>query len=289
MQSNQSYKTAYTAAYARLIEQYEPDKTRLFNDPLIKLFFSNYISFLLKFNAMRKILILMYNLTITGLLGLQVCRTKYIDDILKKAVDEGISQVVILGTGFDTRAYRISSNNQIMIFEADLSIILDRKESIIKNYLGVLPENIVFTPIDFNCQKLDEILEAKGLNLSKPVLFIWEGVTQYITEDAIDNTLKFISKSSSGSRLVFTYVLKRFIDGTSDMVGVESLLTTFKSEEQPFYFGLNPSELGEFLSKYNLSLIEDVGGSYYQENYLKPLGRNLFVSKLERIAYARIP
>lgn len=288
MDGNESYKTAYVAAYARLIEQYESKETRLFNDSFVKNFFSNYLSFIMKFNIVRNLLVFMYNATLTGLLGLQVCRTKYIDEKLKEAMDNGIEQVVILGAGFDTRLYRIPDINRIRGFEVDLPIMQDKKKMIIKKCLGELPNNVIYTPIDFNIQTLDEVLTIKELDFSKPIFFIWEGVTQYITKEAVSDTLKFISKASFGSEVVFTYALESVVDGTANMMGTEVLTTLFKIGEQTWRFGLNPSEINNFIKQYNLELVEDVGASYYQENYLKPIGRKLDVSLIERISYAKI-
>lgn len=287
MDGNESYKTAYAAAYARLIEQYEPKETRLFDDLFVKNFFSNYLSSIMQFNTIRNLMIFMYNATSTGLFGLQVCRTKYIDEKLEEAIDNGVEQVVILGSGLDTRLYRIA-NNKIKGFEVDLPIMQDKKKIIMKKCLGELPSNVVFIPIDFNIQTLDEVLEIKELDFLKPIFFIWEGVTQYITKEAVKNTLKFISKASSGSEVVFTYVLASVVDGTANTIGAEALTTLFKAGGQTWHFGLNPSEIKNFIKQYNLELIEDVGSSYYQENYLKPIGRKLDVSLIERIAYAKI-
>ena len=61
-----------------------------------------------------------------------------------------------------------------------------------------------------------------------------------------------------------------------------------KKAKAPWLFGLEPSSISKFLQQYNLSLIEDTGASYYQEKYLKPLGRNLNVFEVERIAFAEI-
>ena len=83
-------KTAYDAAYARLIEEYQPSEIRLFDDPLAKMFFINYISFFMQFSFIRKLSTFMYNITSTGIFGLQVCRTRYIDNVLKEAIDDGI-------------------------------------------------------------------------------------------------------------------------------------------------------------------------------------------------------
>lgn len=57
MEGNESYKTAYVTAYARLLEQYEPKEIRLFDDSFVKSFFSSYISFIMQFTAIRKSLI----------------------------------------------------------------------------------------------------------------------------------------------------------------------------------------------------------------------------------------
>ncbi|WP_207716786.1 hypothetical protein [Clostridium beijerinckii] len=100
--------------------------------------------------------------------------------------------------------------------------------------------------------------------------------------------MRFISKASSGSTVVFTYVIESMINGTTDLIGAETLTTLFKVGGQNLQFGLNPSYINEYLNKYKLQLIEDVGASYYQENYLKPICRKLDVSLIERITYAKI-
>lgn len=288
MDTNQSYKTAYTAAYARLIEQYEPKEKRFFDDAIVKYFFSNYISSLLKIRIIRKVLVFMYNIASIGLLGLQICRTKYIDDLLNENIKSGIQQVVILGTGFDTRPYRLQDISKTKVFEVDLPTMLNKKQAILEKFIKNIPDNIVYTPINFNTQNLDEILKFRGLDSSKPIFFIWEGVTQYITKEAVENTLNFISKSASGSRLVFTYILKSVIDGTSNMLDGESLVNLARMGDQSWIFGLDPSEVSEYIKQYNLMLIENIGASYLKENYLNPVGRKLDVSDFERIIYAEI-
>ncbi|NRT87505.1 SAM-dependent methyltransferase [Clostridium beijerinckii] len=169
MGENQNYKTAYSAAYARLIEQHEPKETRLFDDPFVKKFFSSYLSLLMQFRVIRKLMIFMYNSMSIGLFGLQVCRTKYIDDRLKEAIDDGVEQVVILGAGLDTRLYRIANTNKLKGFEVDLPIMQNKKKSTMKKFLGDLPNNIIFIPIDFNVQTLDEVFENEELDFPRPI------------------------------------------------------------------------------------------------------------------------
>lgn len=288
MSSNQSWKTAILVASVRLIEQYQPKELKLFDDPIIKIFFSKIFLFLIQFKIIRNIEMMLTDLTAKGIFGALLCRTKYFDDSLHAAMADGIDQLVILGAGLDTRPYRIAGINKITVVEVDLPIMQNIKKEKLQKILGELPHNITFIPIDFNHQVLDEELNIPALDFSKPIFFIWEGVTSYISEEAVKNTLACISKASSGSRVVFSYVLKNVIDKNSDITGADSLVNYFESKDQSWVFGLDPANLVDFLKPFHLTLVEDVDASYYQENYLKPLNRNLEVSKIERIAYAKI-
>ena len=91
---------------------------------------------------------------------------------------------------------------------------------------------------------------------------------------------------AAGSYLLFTYVLKDVID--RKMKDAIKLMDWSEKNKSPFIFGINPSEIESFLGSYNLEMIEDAGTEYYQENYLKPINRNLVVSKIERINFSRI-
>lgn len=288
MANNKSGQTAFGAAAVRLVEQYQPKETRLFTDPVIKDLITLPIRLMLELKIMRDWLIIMSDSKTKGIYGSQICRTKYIDDLLQLAIGKGVTQIVILGAGLDTRPYRIPSRDKIRFFEVDMPSVQDYKKKKIGKYLGSLPANVVYIPIDFNSQTLDEAVAGKGLDLSKPIFFIWEGVTQYITEDAVRNTLRFISKSSPGSSVVFTYVLKSVIDRTSNIEGADDLIQYFAERDIVWHFGLDPLDIADYLKQFNLELIEDIGASYCQEKYLQPLGRNIDVSEIERIVYTTI-
>ncbi|AJQ28468.1 class I SAM-dependent methyltransferase [Pelosinus fermentans] len=287
MSSNLSWKTAFLVASMRLIEQYQPKETQLFHDPVIKYFFSKIILFQMKFKFIRDMEILFSELMTKGAFGALICRTKYIDDLLKTAMTNGIDQIVILGAGLDTRPYRIPGIDKMKVIEVDLPIMQNIKKEKIQKFLGAIPPHVTFTSIDFNHQTLDEVLNVQQLDFSKPIFFIWEGVTPYISKEGVVSTLEFISKASSGSVVVFSYILKSIIDQTSDIPGADNVLNYFESKSHPWIFGLDPLGLTDFLTPFHLTLVEDIGASYYQENYLKPLNRNLAVSKIERIAYAK--
>ncbi|NYT00706.1 MAG: class I SAM-dependent methyltransferase [Methanocellales archaeon] len=291
MSKNKAGQTAIGAAAVRTMELFYPEELRLFEDHFARDFLNWPLKFLIdlmRFKGIRDWGINLREKQVPGTLGGILCRTKYIDDVLQSAIKNDMENIVILGAGLDSRPYRMPGINKTKVFEVDLPSIQNFKKKRLIKILGPLPSHVTYVPIDFNDQTLDEVLTSKVLDISKPTFFIWEGVTQYITPKAVESTLKYISKTCTGSRIVFTYVLKSVIDGTSNLEGADALVKFAKKAKSPWIFGLEPSNMTEFLGRYNISLIEDVGASYYQEKYLKPLGRDLNVFEIERIAFAEI-
>ena len=276
-------RTALGAAACRLMEQYEPEETRLFTDPLIKSMFSKSYVFFFQFASMRRATVKLMDNMAEGIYGSQVCRTVYINDVVQAALAQNIDQVVILGAGLDTRGFSLPGVTQARVFEVDLPAGQKVKKSRVQKHFGRLPENVTFVPVDFDLQSLDKAFAGSGYDPARPTVFVWEAVTQYITEDAVRNTLAFVGKSAPGSVLVFTYILLDIIE--QRFPGSEKLMKMV-AQDSPWIFGLDPAAVPDFLKPYNLTLIEDVGNAYYQEKYLKPRGRKLVVSEGERVARA---
>ena len=276
--------TALGAAVCRLIEQYQPQETRLFNDPVVKNLVSAPIRFLMKFAIIRNFTITQTDATMQGIYGTQVCRTRYDDDAIRAGLSQGIDQVVILGAGLDTRPYRLPEMIEAKVFEVDLPVVQNKKKKKLQEFLGHLPENVTYIPIDFATQTLESVFDGTSFDPSKPAMFVWEGVTQYLSEEDVRRTLSFVGKSAPGSIIVFTYVLKSIIERRSDIPGAEKMLDWVAKNNAVWHFGLEPSSIQAYLQPFHLTLIEDVGNADYQERYLKPLNRHLTVTEGERIA-----
>lgn len=277
--------TALGAAVCRLIEQYQPDATRLFSDPLVKELVGAPIRLVMQLAPMRTLTVNRTDAVTNGLYGSQVCRTRFIDDVVQSALAQGISQLVILGAGLDTRAYRLQGIDRVKVFEVDLPTGQNAKKAKLQKHFGRLPENVAFIPIDFDTQTLDTVFSKTSFDASKPAVFIWEGVTQYISEDAVRQTLAFVGKCAPGSVLVFTYVLKSIIERRSDIPGADKMLDLV-GKSSPWMFGLEPAEIKQYLQPFHLAVQADVSNADYQQKYLKPLNRTLAVSEVERTVHA---
>jgi methyltransferase (TIGR00027 family) len=280
--------TALGAAICRLIEQYQPKETRLFNDPLVKDLVGAPILVLMQFASMRNLTMQQIDAITPGIYGVQIARTRFIDDAVQDALSRGIGQVVILGAGLDTRPYRLAGMERVKVFEVDLPSVQEEKKKKFQKRFGHLPEHVTFIPIDFDTQSLEAVFTGTAFDPASPAVFVWEGVTQYLSEEAVRRTLAFVGTSAPGSILVFTYVLKSLIERRSGIPGADRMMDRVAKQGSPWLFGLEPESLASFLEPFHLRLLADVGSADYQANYFKPMKRELVVSEMERIAQATV-
>jgi methyltransferase (TIGR00027 family) len=199
-----------------------------------------------------------------------VARTRLIDDMLAGDLRQGVRQVVILGAGFDCRAYRIAGIEQTQVFEVDHPATLASKQRHLARTFGRRPAHVTCVAIDFNRQGLAEVMAGAGLHADERTFFIWEGVTNYLTEEAVDTTLRYVSGvAAHGSRIVFTYVHRGLFDGSVQFEGTEQLFSTLERVGEPWTFGLDPAELAAYLGARGFGLILDLGAADYRRRYMK--------------------
>jgi methyltransferase (TIGR00027 family) len=224
-----------------------------------------------------------------GLIGSVYCRTRYIDDALYTALESGFSQVVLLGAGFDSRAYRIRGIERAHVFELDHPTMQCVKQQRVAKLLGALPAYTPFASIDFERQNLGEILTAVGWHPDRKTFFIWEGVTQYLQAEAVDRTFRWIScAAATGSVIVFTYVDQGSIDRTACSDAAQKILVAMHQAGTPWISGLDSSRLSHYLIERGLELVEQVGAPDYRARYLKPHGRRMSIFEGERVVLARV-
>ncbi|MFC1810658.1 SAM-dependent methyltransferase [Patescibacteria group bacterium] len=285
--------TGMGVAFARAMGMLYPKEKRLFEDPYCEKLLTPFYKFLLFLMRSPKIfdfLMKWEKKSTPGKTGWLFCRFRYIDDVLKDNIaKKEIETVVNLGSGMDCRAYYIPGASKIRYFEVDHPKVIKKKKAKMKKILGKLPDHVTYVPVDFEKQNLEVELKKAGYNLNSKTLFILEGVTQYISKEANDNTMKYIALAAPGSKIVFTYILKSLIEDkdlndTAKKGMYKWLVKGFKM----WIYGLDPKDMSDYLSKYNLSLIEDIGSREMKERYIKKTNLGLDVFEIERIALAEI-
>jgi methyltransferase (TIGR00027 family) len=219
-----------------------------------------------------------------GLWANLACRKSYIDDNLAESLPD-VGAVVILGAGLDTRPYRLARLGDIPVFEVDLPVNIARKRAVVARVLGAVPPSVQLVSVDFERDDLMATLASYGYHAEVPAFFIWEGVTQYLTADAVAATFDQLAQAAGGSRLNFTYVRRDFIEGVN-LYGASTLYRKFRQQSQLWKFGLLPEEVAGFLAGYGWRLIDQAGPDDLMARYVRPAGRNLTASQIEWSAYA---
>lgn len=288
MARNPVTRTAFGPMVLAAVEQNEPAGRRLLDDDLAELFLPAPLRWLVaaaRFTPVRRLMIRGSEFTGPGLWATLACRKRFISDKLTEALEEGVNAVVILGAGLDTRAYLLTRRVRIPVFEVDLPVNVARKLRTVRRVLGQPPLSVRLVALNLERDDLLTALAEHGYRTDYRVFFICEGVTQYLSEQTVRRTLEGLRAAAPGSRLVFTYVRRDFIDGTN-RYGTRTLYRTVRQRQQLWRFGLQPDEVAAFIGGYGWRLIEQAGPDELAARYLAPAGRTLTASQLEWLAYA---
>lgn len=280
--------TAYGPMVLVAIEQSLPLEQRIINDHFAYKMLPAYMKIMVKLCSLKPIRQVFFNLMDKGMPGLRnsfASRKRYINDKVLEALTTETQSLVILGAGLDTLAYRLPQLANIRIFEVDLAENIAYKTQQLNAIFGTIPANISLVPIDFESQNLETTLAKYGYSFEQNTIFVWEAVSQYLSESAVRATFQVLANAKAGSRLLFTYVLKDFIDG-KNTYGLDSLYQRFRVKEQHWFFGLDPQKLGEFLGEYDWRIIEDCDGNDFFRRYMRTVGRTETISELEHTVYA---
>jgi methyltransferase (TIGR00027 family) len=287
MARNPVAQTAFGPMVLAAVEQNEPPGRRLVDDDLADLFLPAPLRWLVgatRSAPIRRLMIRGSEFTGPGLWANLACRKRFIADTLKEALDD-IDAVVILGSGLDTRAYLLTRQVRIPVFEVDLPVNIARKAKTVRRVLGEPPLSVRMVALDFEHDDLLTALAEHGYRTDYRVFFICEGVTQYLTEGGVRRTLEGLRAAAPGSRLVFTYVRRDFIDGTN-RYGTRTLYRNVRQRQQLWRFGLEPDEVAGFIAEYGWRLLEQAGPDELVQRYVEPTGRSLKASQLEWSASA---
>jgi methyltransferase (TIGR00027 family) len=290
MRPDKPSQTALRVALARAIESRLPKKKRLCFDSHAKYFLDAPSKRIYETWFRRKLYFLKSNRFMPGIIGSVMVRTRFIDDYLHKSIANGIEQLVILGAGYDTRAFRFAEVlDGIKVYEVDHPATQERKILLLKRKLGTLPAHVTYVPIRFNSEDLVENLTAAGYCKNVKTVFIWEGVTYYLTRQAVEKTLRDVTEASgSGSSIVFDYFPSSVADGSCLLKEAQNMRAFFSQLDEEIKFGIEPRAIGDFLSAWGYDNIRNFTYEDFKKMYLGEKRRKRRISELFSIASASV-
>jgi methyltransferase (TIGR00027 family) len=200
-----------------------------------------------------------------------LARTHAIDDTVRESLRGGATQVVILGAGYDSRAYRMQGPLRgATVFEVDLPPVQELKKVRVREVLGRAPDNVVFVPIDLGTEDLRPALRKAGYHRDRKTVFVWEGVSLYLAERDVDTTLRFVAENSApGSTIVFDYIAGRVVRGDYDDELLKRRMAQLAQWGEPVVFGLPIGEARAFVERRGLIVTADLGPQEITRRYLR--------------------
>jgi methyltransferase (TIGR00027 family) len=197
-------------------------------------------------------------------------RSRYAEDELNKAIERGISQYVILGSGLDSFAYRRRDlAASVRVFEIDYPATQLKKQARLRELGLNAPPHLTFVPLDFERESIMEGLQEVGFRCKEPAFFSWLGVAGYLTEKAIVRTLKEVAAGASGSEIVFNYLVCEALlrdDQERQILRMLESLTVSRGEPLRSYF--EPTHIAALVRKSGFAQVWDLAPEELDALYL---------------------
>ena len=225
-----------------------------------------------------------------------ISRTRFIDDLIEKSAKEGVEQYVILGAGYDSRAHRLDLPSSLRIFEVDQPEVQDRKRSKLPKELPN-SENVIYVPIDFAHESLTERLLNSGFDKTKSTVFTLEGVTQYITKEAFNSTMKEIATLSQNASSIFvlSFVNELLNNNPEDCFGKGYLNPekkanlikdlSAKAAGEPWISFYSTEEIEDLFAQNGYSMKKNVTLEDLNSLYFGPVGRTLSENEIFKLEH----
>lgn len=260
--------TAGYTCFSRACASREKDENFRGPDYLAEIFLPLGVRFILGVPFLRKLF--MRKIAPSGIYEYVLARTKLLDEVFINALENRFTQIVLLGAGFDTRALRFRSKKTgAKIFELDIQTTQQPKVEILNRKQIALPKELVFVPIDFNRESIGDALGNAGYATDEKSLFIWEGVTMYLTSNAVDRTLDFVrSTAMEESIIAFDYIYASVLRRENKFYGEKEIYEIVSRAGEGWTFGVEEGTIEDFLTQRGFKLITHHTPSDLEKRYL---------------------
>jgi methyltransferase (TIGR00027 family) len=221
--------------------------------------------------------------------AMAVLRSRYVEDELARALTREVRQLVILGAGFDSFAYRRQDlASTLHVFEVDHPTSQRWKLDRLNALQVGLPPNLRFIALDFEKHALVDSLRVGGYRLEEPAFFSWLGVTQYLTEAAVYRTLQEVASLAAGTEIVFMYVVPVAMldDENQRLLTVSTAGSAARGE--PWLSFFEPARLAARVQELGFAEVWDLGPEEANARYFSGRGDGLRVANIAHLMKARV-
>ncbi len=273
MLQNLPSTTAEAVCLMRAYEHAKPAASRIVDDPYAHWFLRPLLRAALSVEGAMPDLGTYADWATDGIMRFVAARHRYMDDALCRAVRaRRAKQIVLLGAGYDMRAYRFAKLLKgCTVFEVDHPATGGRKARVVARHRAELPSvDVVRVQVDFEKQSFRRELEKAGFDKRQGTFVIWEGVSMYLSRSNVQKTLKIVrAMSKPGTELVMD--LWYLPDEASLVASARRWSANLLSLlGEPLTFGLHPEDAESFLERAGFRLRELADADLLRRRYGKP-------------------
>ncbi len=290
MKSQKVSHSAGIVAAHRAIESSKRLSERICYDPFARAFLPPGFTVIGQHEISEKDALNLFREIVPGFHEFFLARTRYMDDYLTDFINKGLEQLVILGAGYDSRAYRFDALKKgIKVFEVDHPATQYMKMVKVREIFRKLADHVTYVSVDFQKENLQSCLSENGYKSDLKTLFIWEGVTMYIDQKAVDETLKFVSKNTvKGSAVIFDYTYPEVVAGNNDRKEAKKWFEIAEKSDEPLMFGIRNEHIEKFLTQRGFCNIVTRTDQYFKDTYFTGVNKNRESTPIFSIVQAQI-
>jgi methyltransferase (TIGR00027 family) len=286
--------SAEGAASIRAAGALEPDPTVRCPDVLAREFLGGFnVTSLARHRVTRPLFMRAATRRAPGTYPYLVARCRLIDETLLSELRKGLHQVVFLGAGLDTTAYRLANElRDVRVIEVDHPASQTSKLSKLRDIFGEVPEHVKFVAADFVRDDLDEQLAAAGHRTNEATLFVWSGVSMYLAESAVVTVLRWVSSHEDPrTSILFDAVWAEAIDGSREYFGARQGRQRAGAMDEPLRWGIPEGRVDDTLLRCGLRAEKIYGSTDLATQYLtrqdgstlgEPYGSGLIIHARKR-------
>jgi len=217
-------------------------------------------------------------------------RSRFAEEAAHAAIARGVRQIVVLGAGLDTFAYRLQAPAGLSVFEVDHPATQAEKRRRLKAARVAAPAHLAFVGCDFERQAFIDALATAGFNANRPSFIFWLGVTAYLSPEAVFATLAAVAALPGGAEIVFDYAAPpETIDHPDARAAHEELARKVAAAGEPLRAAFDPSALRAQLAALGFAEIEDTTAGEAAARYApgRPATRRSAGARILRAATKR--
>jgi len=230
------------------------------------------VTTLAKRRLTRRLFLRGANRSVPGAYSYEIVRAKFIDEVVVGETEAGLDELVLLGSGLDSRPYRLAEQlGGVRVIEVDHPDSLASKRQRLRRLGGCETDHVTYVSVDFTRDDLDAALAAAGHERSAATLFVWSGVSMYLPGDAVSAVLTWVGEHDSPrTSIVFDVIWAAALDGSREYYGAAELRDgVAKKAGEPLRWGMPEGQVEETLSGFGIRAERVLGEEEGRAAYLR--------------------